>query len=150
MDIQYRAFYGPADWGWVIQRERIRRVEDTRGIMAIDMSKGENGETVAAIIFDSFTDNSVQAHIIVDKPMVLRHGFLEEGFRYIFETCDFEVIYGIVKSDNKKAQKLDTHIGFKEVYRMKDGFSKGIDLIFYEIRRDECRFYKPVKEAVNE
>ena len=82
--------------------------------MAIDTDKNE---TVGAVIFDNWTENSVCAHMIITKPMLLRHGFLEECFDFAFNVCGRKVITGLVNSDNVKAQKLDEHIGFTEIGR---------------------------------
>jgi hypothetical protein len=147
MNIQFRAFVGKHDWGWCQQQVQILRSEDTQGIMAIDIDKNE---TIGAVIFDNFSPNSVQAHLIITKPMLLRHGFLQEAFDFAFNVCDRKMMIGIVKSDNAEAQKLDKHIGFVEQYRLKDGHADGIDLIYYTLHRDFCRFLPEVKkEAVN-
>ena len=148
MNISFRAFHGPSDWGFVQQHVQILRSEDTNGVMAVDL---DTNETVGATIFDNWTENGVIAHIVITKPMLLRHGFLEECFDYAFNFCNRRIMLGIVKSDNIKAQKLDEHIGFKEVYRIVDGFSDGVDTIYYEIRKEDCRWLPPVEQgAVNE
>lgn len=145
MKAYFRALHGPTDWGWVQQHERILRVEDTGGIVAIDEEKNE---TVAAVILDSWTPNGCQAHIIIQNPLILRHGFLEECFDFVFNVSGRGVINGVVKSDNEKALRFDKHIGFEETHRIKDGFDKGIDLIFVEIRKENCRWIKEVREAI--
>jgi hypothetical protein len=148
MNVQFRAFYGPSDWGFVTHHCPLLRSEDTNGIVAVDM---DTNETVGVTIFDNWTPNCVTAHMIIVKPMLLRHGFLEECFDYAFNVCDRKIMIGIVKSDNAEAQKLDKHIGFVEQYRLKDGHADGIDLIYYTLHRDFCRFLPEVKtEAVNE
>jgi hypothetical protein len=147
MNVQFRAFYGPSDWGFVTHHCPLLRSEDTNGIVAVDM---DTNETVGVTIFDNWTPNCVTAHMIIVKPMLLRHGFLEECFDYAFNVCDRKIMIGIVKSDNAEAQKLDKHIGFVEQYRLKDGHADGIDLIYYTLHRDFCRFLPEIakEEAI--
>jgi RimJ/RimL family protein N-acetyltransferase len=145
MNIQFRAFVGEYDWGWVQLHQPILRVEDTGGIMAVDLDKQE---TIGAVIFDNWTENSVCAHMIITKPMLLRHGFLEECFDFAFNVSGRKVMTGLVNSDNIKAQKLDEHIGFKEIARLHDGWKDGVDIIMYEMRKEDCRWLKPMAQGV--
>lgn len=150
MNVEIRPLSAQHDGGYILQKiPNLAYCSDTTGFVAVDLDKNE---TIGAIIYDSWTENSVQAHIIIDNPMVLRHRFLEEAFDFAFnpKRSNRKVMTGMVKSDNKEAQKFDEHIGFVEKYRMIDGFSDGVDLIHYEINRDECRWFKmPQKEAAN-
>lgn len=143
MKVVFRAFYGPSDWGWVNQQVAILRVEDTCGIMAVD---DEADETVGACIMDNWTKNSVQCHFMVSSPMVLRHGFLEECFDFLFNECGMQYIYGLVPGDNEKALRLNAHMGFTERVRLKDAFADGVDYVLMELKRENCR-YVPVVEV---
>jgi hypothetical protein len=44
------------------------------------------------------------------------------------------------RADNAKALGFDGHLGFREVHRVKDGHSAGVDTCFFEMRREECRW----------
>jgi RimJ/RimL family protein N-acetyltransferase len=146
MNVQIRPLSAEHDGGYILQKiPNLAYCSDTTGLVAVDMDKNE---TIGVVIFDSWTVNSVQAHIIIDNPMVLRHGFLEEAFDFAFnpKRSDRKIITGLVKSNNKAAQKFDKHIGFEERYRIKDGFSDGVDLIHYEINRDNCRWFSMPEE----
>ena len=144
MNIQYRPFYGPADWGWIQQFCPLLRCGDTNGIMAIDVDKNE---TVAAIIFDNWTPNSCQIHQIIANPMVLRHGLFEEVHKFVFITAGRKFMMGCVRSDNPKALKLDKNIGFKEKFRMEDGAEDGVDLIFLVLTKaDGDKFIERMKK----
>lgn len=147
MNIEFRPFVGHYDWGWFQLHQRFLRVGDMTGIMAIDM---DTNRTVAGVLFDTWTENSCQAHIVIEEPMVLRHGFLEECFNFVFNTANRKMLLGYVSSNNEKAMKFDKHIGFEEVHRIKDGFADGIDIIIYQMLKENCRFIEQKKEAVNE
>ena len=136
MIIQYRALV-PDDIPLVQEHfPGIMPVPDMQGIVA----ENECGHFQGCAIFGHWSPSSVQAHVIVENPMLLRHGFLEEAARYVFITCDRGVIIGLVPSNNEKALKLDAHIGFKEVGRVRDGHDFGVDTVIMELRRENCRW----------
>ena len=125
-------------WEWVKARASPVRCEDTKGIVAWK----EDGTIAAVVIMDSWAYNSVQVHLAIDDPMVLRHGLFEEAARHIHEVCDRDVIIGLVPADNAKAIKLNTHMGYREVYRVRDGYKKGVDYIIMELRREDNRWLR--------
>ena len=143
MKIEFRLFSGEHDWGWVQQQVGVLRVEDTAGIMAIDV---DTNTTVGGCIMDNFTSNSVQCHFMVTSPMVLKHGFLEECFDFVFNHIDRKFIYGMVPSDNEKALRLNAHMGFTEVLRLPEAFRDGVDYVVMQLRREDCK-YLPKSEA---
>jgi len=135
MRIEYRSFHGPTDWEWINSHLPIMQVEDTSGIIAVDL---DTEERVGALVLDNWTNNSVQGHFLITSAMVLKHGFLELCSDYIFNASDKKVLYAFIPSDNKKAIKLDTHIGFTEVFRMKDGFADGVDYVVMQLLKENC------------
>ena len=137
MKLYLRAFHGPTDWGWVQSVQPIIRCEDTCGIMAIDLNAGE---TVGGIIFDNFTNNSVQTHFMISNCMVLKHGFLQEGYDYIFNVMKKKFMYGFIPGDNEKALKFNKHMGWVEKLRLSDAFSDGVDYVVMELTKDKCRY----------
>lgn len=144
LDVYFRAF-GEEDKEWVSSHLSIPGVSDMNGIVAM------TGEwPAAACILHNWTYNSVMAHIVILKPIVLKHGFIQEVMEYVFNTCGRKIILGSVPSENLKALAFDTHIGFKEVHRVKDGFKDGSDIVLIELRKEDCRWIKDefVKEGL--
>ena len=112
--------------------------EDTKGITALD---GDNVPQ-AVCVFDSWSHNSCIIHIWINNPFVLKHGFAEEVFNFVFsEESGRTKIIGITPSDNLKAVKFIKNIGFKEVYRISDGYKVGVDYVVTEMNKDKCRYY---------
>jgi hypothetical protein len=105
--------------------------EDTRGITAI-----RDGKPEAVCIMDNWAENSCQMHIWIGNPMVLRHGYQEEVFGFIFGSGRKKVI-GVTPSDNKKSLKFNHRMGFREICRIKDGCSDGVDFVIQEMTREE-------------
>ena len=124
-------------WPEVQNEIKCIPMADTRGVVALESS---TGQIVAAGVADTFSHTGCQVHMWIKNPMVLRHGWLEEIFNYIFNTCNRSVIIGLVPGDNAKALKLNKHVGYEEVYRIKDGFNVGVDYVIMEMRREDCRW----------
>ena len=121
-----------------MEQARPNICEDTRGITALD----ENGDPQAVCVFDSWSYNSCIIHIWIKNPFVLKHGFAEEVFNFVFsEESGRSKIIGITPADNLKAVKFIKNIGFKEIYRISDGYKVGVDYVVTEMNKDNCRYY---------
>lgn len=126
-------------WQYIPDAARPRKCEDTTGIVAVD-----RGMLAAIAIFDSWTENSCMIHIWIANPMVLKHGFAEEVFEYLFsEESGREVVIGCTPENNLKALKFIKHIGFEEAGRIPDGYERGVDFILTTMRKEKCRWLKP-------
>jgi len=123
------------DWHWIEKHIECIPMADTKGIVALD-----RGTIVGAVVLDTWSHNSVQVHLGATNPMVWRRGLHVEGMRYVFETCDRGIILGLTPASNRIAIRFNKHIGFKPVYRIRDGFRKGEDLILFEMRKEDCRY----------
>jgi hypothetical protein len=134
MNVHFRSLVVGQDWDWVYSHMPLTLAEDLNGIIAEDVLTGER---YAAIVLYGWTKNSCMAHVIITNPIVLRHGLVENFKWYVFDVCERNIVIGVVPSDNKKALKFDAHIGFKEVYRIKDGYEIGNDMVVMELRRGQ-------------
>lgn len=70
--------------------------------------------------------------------MVLRHGYAEEVFGFVFGSGRIKII-GQTPSNNAKALKFIKHIGFEEIFRVKDAFDMGVDIVVTELTKE--RYY---------
>jgi RimJ/RimL family protein N-acetyltransferase len=138
MNVHFRALHGPTDWGYVQEHMPLKRTEDTGGIVAVD---ADTNETVAAVIFEHWTEASVNAHVIVTNPLVQRHGLIEEVTDYVFNVAGRKVIIGTVPANNEAALALDKHIGFEEIARIPDGAYDGVDMVILTLRPEQCPYY---------
>jgi hypothetical protein len=137
MNIELRTFHGPSDWAWCNLQVGIKRCEDTTGIMAVDL---DTNETVGACIMDNWTANSVQCHLMLTTPMLLRHKFLDCCFDFMFNSMGVNRVYGLVPANIEKAVKLNTHMGFTVKARLEEAFEVGVDYLLMEMKRENCRF----------
>lgn len=125
----------PDAWEWIYGHIRPILTEGTKGVFA-----KRDGEFVAGTIFDNWTSTSAQIHVVVTDPIVFKHQYIQECMNYFFNTADREILIGITPSNNKRALKFNRHVGLKELFRIRDGFMFGVDLVVQELRKDDCRW----------
>lgn len=124
------------DYGkWVKETINCVFCEDTNGIVAL-----RDGRPVGAVICDNWTDSSVNAHIAVLDPVVLRHRLLEEAAQWVFITAKRDMIIGNVPASNKKALKLNKHIGYTELCRIPNAYKHGEDIVLMTLHKKDCKF----------
>jgi len=124
------------EWQWVKERTHVIACEDSQGIVAYD----DEYNILAVVVADSFTVDACCVHIAVDNPFVMRHGFLEEVARHLFVTCGRKRLFGMVPENNKKALKLDAHLGFTEVARVPDAVAEGVAYVIMRLEKQDCRY----------
>ena len=137
-----RPLNGELDWGWINKMLPIFQVEDTSGMVVMD-----GNEPVGAMIMDNWTRNSVQAHFISKNSIMLRHGFLEICFDYIFNECGKKVMYALVPGDNEKSLKITRHMGATEKCRFEEAYADGVDYVIMELRKENCKYLPKMEEA---
>lgn len=113
----------------------------TRYFEAIEAFDPGTGRIWGMVGYDNWTPNAVEMHVVLDAPIVARV-LLPASFDYAFNQCDRRIAIGRVASDNAKAMRFDEHIGFKELFRVKDGQRDGVDIVVLELRKKDCRWLK--------
>lgn len=108
-----------------------RPCSDTKGIIAI-----RAGRPLAFCILDSWTRGSVQAHLHIDNPIVIKHGFLHEVAQYVFVTAERHAIIGLVPEDFDWAIKFNRKIGFKELCTVPNAYDVGIGYVIMHMDRE--------------
>ncbi len=99
--------------------------------------------TLAVVAYDNWTDNAVFMHCWsqATKPW-FDSRYLHEIFTYPFQTCNRGLVIGLTQGDNVPIIEFCRRVGFKETYRIKDGFKLGTDLVIQEMRREDCRWLR--------
>lgn len=141
--ITFKPITTQEEWRWIRERARCIACEDSQGIVAIC----EDGAIGAVAAFDSFTVDACSVHLAIDRPIVLRRGFLSEIAAHLFYACSRKRIFGLVPSNNEKALRLDKHIGFREVTRIPDAMKEGVDYVVMRMDREDCRWLPKIKEV---
>jgi hypothetical protein len=122
---------------WLSARTHCALTPRARAIKAVDAS----GRIRGAVAYDCWTENAVQAHMAVDTPVAWR-ALLRPAFSYPFEEAGKGLLLGIIPAGNARSVALTQRLGFREAYRVRDGWAVGEDLVVFEMRRHECKWLK--------
>lgn len=125
----------PDHYGWIAERAHLTIGPTLQALEAVNAE----GRIVGMVAYDSPTPNSVYMHVALDHPAAARH-LIIPAFKGAFVGLDKKIVYGTVLSNNTRALALDLHLGFREVARLRDAWSPGVDVIFLEMRRENCRW----------
>jgi hypothetical protein len=118
--------------------------EPTHTVRSVAIINSQGGP-LAAVLYDHWCHNSANVHIWSSGPGALfRKEFVHAIFQYPFEDCGRGVLLGITPGDAKESLALSRALGFKEVYRIKDGWKVGVDLVIKEMRKENCRYLAKV------
>ncbi len=115
--------------------QTLEYTDKTQGVIAED----EHG-LMAAVILQSWTPNMCSLHAWIPRPIALRHGFIEEVFGYVFNTCGLGLVLAAVPANNRKAQRFNRHVGFEHTATITDGYKPGVDMQVWQMRREDCRW----------
>lgn len=101
-----------------------------------------NGELVAVVVYDSFSECDVNMHVASDGTgHWLNRAFLTASFAYPFQQLGLRRVTAMVPAKNTAALKFDENLGF-----VREGYHKNAlpddDLVSLAILKENCRFYK--------
>jgi len=122
-------------------RERVG-CSPTVAIEAVD----EAGQVAGMVGFEGWTPNSVTAHVAVERPALCR-GLLFATFDFAFNVRGRGVLHASVRASNGPSLALARGCGMREVARLRDAYQVGEDVLFFELRREECRWLSRVRKA---
>lgn len=105
------------------------------------------GQLVIVVAFNGFVGSVAQIHFAFAPGWHFSpRQMLVEVFRYAFVTAKREMLLGLVNSKNAKALRMDTHLGFKELYRLPGMHDEGGDMVLLGMTKAECRYLEPQRE----
>jgi hypothetical protein len=119
---------------WLNDRISLAWCEDFRAIGRV-----LNGELVGVVGFTGHNGASCQMHMAGVTKDWMSRSFLRESFKYVFETCGYNVAFGVVPSGNTVALDIDLRLGFKELATIVGAHPDGA-LHFLVMRREDCRW----------
>ena len=123
---------------------KVHVTADLKGVVSVD----HRSEIAGMVILDSWTENSVQAHIKVTNKMCMRTGgLLNEVARYVYDVAGVGLMLGFLRSDNPKAIEFDKKLGFIVEHTIKDGYAVGVDCVILSMTRDQCNYYPHQQRA---
>lgn len=120
---------------WVCEKAGGQWTDICQAIGQVD----EDGNIFVGVMYDSYTGSSVAIHSRCDNPKKVSRSFYKAIFDYPFNKLNVKRLTGLVCIKNKKAQRVNEHLGFKREAILADYFPEG-DAIVYIMRPEECRF----------
>lgn len=132
----------PIEFLWLSTRLGCPITSDWCAIKAVDAT----GKIRGMVAFYEWTETSVRAHMAVDSAIVWR-SLLRPAFTYPFLEAGREVLLGSIVGSNAESLRFAKRIGFREVHRIADGHSKGVDVHIIEMRKGECPWLEAKREA---
>ncbi len=123
----------PSEIEWVCGKLPLTYSADMKGVC----NEG------AMVVYDSWTPNACQVHVYSSGPAhLLNKRFLTEVFTYGFVQCDKGKLYTITPASSTESLAVSDALGFRESYRQIDGWEVGVDMIYKEMRREDCRYLR--------
>jgi RimJ/RimL family protein N-acetyltransferase len=132
----------PEHFAWLYAKTGHLLAGSSTAIEAIDSA----GRIRGMVGYDDWTPNSVRMHLAVDTPVAGR-ALLLPAFAYPFLEVGVELAIGTIVTTNRRSLALALHLGFREVYRVKDGWASGEHLALLELHRSDCRFITQIRKA---
>lgn len=124
-----------ADFGWIAERTGVVLTTSARGVKVVDSA----GRTRGVVAFDDWTPNAVTAHIASDTPIAWRK-LLPAALHYVFGLVGLGVLVAQVASSNIRSLAFVEAAGFRRLTSIRDGIRVGVDLVLFEMRRENCGF----------
>lgn len=125
----------PEDVPYLTERTGYHPGSGFRGVVA----RRGDGTLAGFVGFDGWTPAAVWLHVAVDAPGACR-GLLRAAFSYAFVEAGRSLLLGSVRAGNARSLALAQRLGFSEVVRLRDAWGPGEDVVFFEMRREACRW----------
>ena len=118
--------------------------DDTTGVVALDARASFHG----AVVCEDWTETMCSCHILLAHPFkALREGIHNALADYVFVQAGRIKVMGLVPAKNLKAQRLNRHFGFTELFRIEDGYRVGEDYIVMEMKKENCPYWAEVEHG---
>lgn len=125
--------------------ERIGLTSFRRDAYTIGLER--DGELVAVVVFDTFSDCECCMHIASDGTgRWMSKSLLVAAFSYPFTQLGLRRVTALVPAHNRKALEFDENLGFVREGYHKNALPNG-DMISLGLLREKCRFIPKEHQA---
>ena len=122
---------------WVL--ERIPHVQDFGACSAIGIGSEQTGTLYAGVVYSQYEPlfETIQASIASVSPLWATRGTIKALLHYPFEQIGVGLVWAVTRSDNAKARKFLTKIGFKQDGILRHRFGKGVHAVSFSMTAAE-------------
>lgn len=124
----------PEHFAWLVERTGFQPSPALTAIEAVDAG----GRIVGMVGYDDWTLASCRMHMA--GAAIAARALLRPAFEYPFVQLGLELVIGYTPGDCRRALRFARHVGFREAHVFRGGWSAGVDLHVFEMRRGECRW----------
>lgn len=119
---------------WVSQRTEGYWVSQS----GVTIGYEQNGELIAGVVFSNWSGTNMFLDVAgTPGKLWLTQEFLHAVFRYVFVEAGCQRATGLVDSNNKRARRLNSRLGFELEASLPGAVPNG-DLLIYCMWRDNC------------
>lgn len=126
----------PVIWEWMNKRTRLPWSTDLRCIA----SMRSDGSIASAVAYNAWSPSACWMHVAFENEHGLTKQLWGTAFRYPFIDCGVEAVYGLTPKTLEEALSMNERLGFRRV-------AETVDCVMFEMRADECRWLKGVKNG---
>lgn len=134
----YRLIYGDEERLLPWAAERIAILGFRRDAYSIGLER--DGELVAVVVFDSFSECDCNMHLASDGTgKWMNRAILAAAFAYPFIQLRLNRVTGLVPSKNAQALKLNEHLGFEREGLCRKAMPDD-DIVVMGLLRENCKW----------
>lgn len=126
----------PVIWEWMNKRTGLPMSQDLRTIAVMR----DDGTIASAVAYNCWTEQACWMHMAFDNEHSLTRSMLRAAFEYPFIECGRAAVYGLTPKHLIDAVAINRKFGFRQI-------AETIDCVMFEMRHDECRWLKGVKDG---
>ena len=99
-----------------------------------------DGELQGGVVFENWNGPNIYMHVAINEGCVVTRSDLRIAFAYPFVQLKCNRITGLVRVDNRRAQRFDEHLGFRVEGRLRHAHADGTDMFVYGMVKEDCRW----------
>lgn len=142
----------PMHFGWLVERTSVNICTGFRALAVVDEGDvapchhcgGEHPRIKGMVGYSDWTDTGVAMHVALDlmafpksERLAAVKALREAAFEYPFKQAGRIFALGLTRASNLPALRLARRLGFREVYRIADGWTHGEDLILSRVEASD-------------
>jgi RimJ/RimL family protein N-acetyltransferase len=104
------------------------------------ITRVRDGELIGGVIYDSYTHESIMAHIAGWEDRWLNRDLLWVMFDYPFNQMGVKRIFAQVQASNHHAIEFDHKLGFRDVAEIEGVYPGNVSAIIMRMDREDCRW----------